>query len=118
MSSSNSNRRAKMEKEREKQVQDRLQVLICEMLKDEDNKYCVDCDSKGASKIYRTHSPIENAQKTHYYPHRSPMVLVEPGSFSVYPVRRNTPQPGGSHLKGQVRQSRLLDAAAGRGKWH
>ena len=48
-SSSNSNRRAKMEKEREKQVQDRLQVLICEMLKDEDNKYCVDCDSKGLS---------------------------------------------------------------------
>ena len=46
--SSNSNRRAKMEKEREKQVQDRLQVLICEMLKDEDNKYCVDCDSKGS----------------------------------------------------------------------
>ena len=48
-SSSNSNRRVKMEKEREKQVQDRLQVLICEMLKDEDNKYCVDCDSKGLS---------------------------------------------------------------------
>ena len=43
-----------MEKEREKQVQDRLQVLICEMLKDEDNKYCVDCDSKGLSKIYST----------------------------------------------------------------
>ena len=52
MSSSNSNRRAKMEKEREKQVQDRLQVLICEMLKDEDNKYCVDCDSKGLSNSY------------------------------------------------------------------
>ena len=49
MSSNNANRRAKMEKEREKQVQDRLQVLICEMLKDEDNKYCVDCDSKGSS---------------------------------------------------------------------
>ncbi len=28
-------------------VQDRLQLLLTRMLKDEDNKYCVDCDAKG-----------------------------------------------------------------------
>merc|ERR1711971_805715 len=37
----------KMEKEREKATQDRLQAMLSEMLKDEDNKYCVDCDNKG-----------------------------------------------------------------------
>jgi len=41
------NRKSKSEKEREKMVQDRLQILLTRMLQDEDNKYCVDCDSKG-----------------------------------------------------------------------
>ncbi len=44
-SSSSSSNRA--EREREKVVQDRLQLLLTRMLKDEDNKYCVDCDAKG-----------------------------------------------------------------------
>ncbi len=35
--------------ERTKVVQDRLQLLLTRMLKDEDNKYCVDCDAKGIS---------------------------------------------------------------------
>ena len=39
--------KSKAEKEREKQVQDRLQLLLTRMLKDDDNKYCVDCDAKG-----------------------------------------------------------------------
>ncbi len=42
-----SNRKSKTEKEREKIVQDRLQILLTRMLQDDDNKYCVDCDSKG-----------------------------------------------------------------------
>ena len=40
-------RKSKLDREREKCLQDRLQVLLTQMLKDEDNKYCVDCDSKG-----------------------------------------------------------------------
>lgn len=42
-----SGRQSKVEKEREKAVQDRVQTILTAMLKDEDNKYCVDCDSKG-----------------------------------------------------------------------
>ena len=42
-----STRKSKAEKERERQIQERLQVLLTQMLKDEDNKYCVDCDAKG-----------------------------------------------------------------------
>lgn len=39
--------KSKAEKEREKVVQDKCQAILSGMLKDEDNKYCVDCDSKG-----------------------------------------------------------------------
>jgi len=42
-----SGRQSKVEKEREKALQDRVQVVLSGMLKDDDNKYCVDCDNKG-----------------------------------------------------------------------
>lgn len=38
---------SKSEKERAKQIQDRCQNILIQLLKDEDNKYCVDCDAKG-----------------------------------------------------------------------
>jgi len=38
---------SKAEKDRQKQIQDRCLSLLNQMLKDDDNKYCVDCDSKG-----------------------------------------------------------------------
>ncbi|XP_053618194.1 stromal membrane-associated protein 1 [Plodia interpunctella] len=38
---------SKSEKDRAKQIQDRCQNILMVMLKDEDNKYCVDCDAKG-----------------------------------------------------------------------
>lgn len=38
---------SKTEKDKAKQIQDKCQAVLNEMLRDEDNKYCVDCDSKG-----------------------------------------------------------------------
>ncbi|XP_034826307.1 stromal membrane-associated protein 1 [Maniola hyperantus] len=38
---------SKSEKDRAKQIQDRCQNILIQLLKDEDNKYCVDCDAKG-----------------------------------------------------------------------
>lgn len=35
------------ETERTKFIQDKCQTLLTQMLRDEDNKYCVDCDAKG-----------------------------------------------------------------------
>lgn len=35
------------ETERTKFIQDKCQSLLTQMLRDEDNKYCVDCDAKG-----------------------------------------------------------------------
>lgn len=41
----------KSEKDRAKQIQDKCQSVLNELLRDEDNKYCVDCDTKGISSI-------------------------------------------------------------------
>ena len=39
--------KARAEKEKEKLTQQKVQAILGAMLKEEDNKYCVDCDSKG-----------------------------------------------------------------------
>ncbi|XP_013107392.2 stromal membrane-associated protein 1 [Stomoxys calcitrans] len=44
MSSTTSSRK---ETERTKLIQEKCQTLLTQMLRDEDNKYCVDCDAKG-----------------------------------------------------------------------
>lgn len=44
MSSSTTSRK---ETERTKLIQEKCQTLLTQMLRDEDNKYCVDCDAKG-----------------------------------------------------------------------
>ena len=36
------------EKERLKHLQEKFQATLANLLKDDDNKYCVDCDAKGA----------------------------------------------------------------------
>jgi len=39
--------KSKAEKEKERLTQEKVQAILTSMLRDEDNKYCVDCDSKG-----------------------------------------------------------------------
>lgn len=46
---------SKSEKDRAKQIQDRCQNILLQMLKDEDNKYCVDCDAKGRTSFFALH---------------------------------------------------------------
>lgn len=38
---------SKIEKDKVKQLQEKCQSVLNQLLRDEDNKYCVDCDSKG-----------------------------------------------------------------------
>lgn len=42
---------ARKETERTKFIQDKCQSLLTQMLRDEDNKYCVDCDAKGMHNV-------------------------------------------------------------------
>lgn len=46
---------SKSEKDRAKQIQDRCQNILLQLLKDEDNKYCVDCDAKGELLLFFIH---------------------------------------------------------------
>lgn len=39
---------SKTEKDKAKQLQDKCMSVLNTLLRDEDNKYCVDCDSKGS----------------------------------------------------------------------
>lgn len=43
---------SRKENERTKLIQQKCQTLLTQMLRDEDNKYCVDCDAKGKRDIY------------------------------------------------------------------
>ncbi|KAL3212898.1 hypothetical protein MRX96_051807, partial [Rhipicephalus microplus] len=38
---------SKSERERQKHIQDKCQAILGQLLREEDNKYCVDCDAKG-----------------------------------------------------------------------
>lgn len=38
---------SKTERDKAKQLQDKCMSVLNSLLRDEDNKYCVDCDSKG-----------------------------------------------------------------------
>lgn len=38
---------SKTEKDKAKQLQEKCMSVLNSLLRDEDNKYCVDCDSKG-----------------------------------------------------------------------
>lgn len=42
---------SKTEKDKTKQLQDKCQSVLNTLLRDEDNKYCVDCDSKGGYSV-------------------------------------------------------------------
>jgi len=37
----------KTEQDKQKAVQEKHQAILCELLRLDDNKYCVDCDAKG-----------------------------------------------------------------------
>lgn len=38
---------SRKETERAKLIQEKCQLLLTQMLRDDDNKYCEDCDAKG-----------------------------------------------------------------------
>ena len=49
---------SKGDKERIKALQEKHQAILAALLKDEDNKYCVDCDAKGRWIPILSHSSL------------------------------------------------------------
>ena len=54
-SSGGASSESKLEKEKTRLIQEKCQAMLNEMLRDEDNKYCVDCDAKGGLLISDQH---------------------------------------------------------------
>ena len=79
---------SKTEKEKQKLIQEKCQTILASMLRDEDNKYCVDCDAKG---IF--HAVFEFLFTTHYFlfVFRTKMGFMESGYILVHSVCRNSP---------------------------
>ena len=49
----------KTEKDKQKALQEKHQAILCDLLRLEDNKYCVDCDAKGEPiSLYRLCSVV------------------------------------------------------------
>lgn len=44
---------AKTEKDKNKVFQEKLQMILCQLLREDDNKYCVDCDTQGDVLLHR-----------------------------------------------------------------
>jgi stromal membrane-associated protein len=45
--------KSERERERQKALQEKCVVILDELLRDDDNKYCVDCDAKGEARKTR-----------------------------------------------------------------
>ena len=58
---------SRIDREKVKSLQDKHQSILCDLLKDDDNKYCVDCDAKGEYHVVKKlccHSETESVSLT------------------------------------------------------
>lgn len=84
-----------------KEEQERLQGFLLDMLKEEENKYCADCQAKTPRYVFLliTHLNIEFQ-----------LGSLELGCVHLHPMRRYTQKSWCPHLKGAVGELGLLDA--------
>lgn len=85
---------AKLEKDKAKQLQDKCQSVLNSLLRDEDNKYCVDCDSKGEGFFF----VVSKTWFTKIFVCRSSMGIMEFGGVFVHPLRWYPQESRRAHL--------------------
>lgn len=53
-------------REQSKQLHEKHQAILSKLLKDDDNKYCVDCDAKGKSVTILSMTQFQPYGTTHF----------------------------------------------------
>nr|CAH0105592.1 unnamed protein product [Daphnia galeata] len=79
---------SRTEKEKQKLIQEKCQTILASMLRDEDNKYCVDCDAK-----------VSSFKLNNFSISRTKMGFMESWNFPMYPLCRNPSKLGGAHIQ-------------------
>ena len=101
------------------QKQNSNQVILSELLKEEENRYCSDCGAKGIkygirglrsssvtgfALILPENSYFLVADLSCFSYYRAAMGVMESGCFSLYPLCRDTSKLGCSYFESEVRQ--------------
>ena len=92
-------------------LHEKHQLILANMLREEENKFCADCHAKGMAIYFR--GGVRTASVCVLVP-RTAVGLLEPGRLHVHQVCRDPSQPGSTHLSRQECQSRLLDTRTDR----
>ena len=86
---------SRTEKEKQKLIQEKCQTILASMLRDEDNKYCVDCDAKG---FFSNNYLSEFFVAKKLVISRTKMGFMESWDFPMYPLCRISSELGGAHI--------------------
>lgn len=95
---------------------DRHQAILADMLKEEANKYCVDCRAKGILCFFASRPfVLTRLAYRNICLYRTSLGLVESWSFHLHPLRWHTPKSWRAYFARQVSELGLVDARADRG---
>lgn len=83
------------DKDRGQKLHEKHQLILANMLREEENKYCADCRAKGNDKLFITFTD-------HHFLFRTQMGLLEHWHIYMYTLCRDTQEFRSPHISCQV----------------